>query len=310
MYGGHIFGAGRGATILDASDNGNVIRTNGMSYSHIETMELRSRAPGGGSGGAGIRLDLNWDNTNPAGTVGLQNNTFTDMLMTCGGTGVRIANNGYGGSGNIFMACFISEAKTGTGITTLGAQAIGNSIIGGNVSACHVGLSAVQGGFSVIQGWSIQNFHTAAAIDISLGVNSVGPTVISGCRTETAHFLVAAGAGPVTVSGCASRGTDNGPLEFAEIHCPAIIESCSVVAGKILAREGARLKVQNCWFERGSDWLDAPAASLWYTPANPYSANIEIENVVEGNPIASNILKQRKFTTNGTTLTTQNYTVA
>jgi hypothetical protein len=61
----------------------------------------------------------------------------------------------------------------------------------------------------------------------------------------------------------------------------------------------------------GARWVvSTVAASLWYTPANPYSANIETENVVEGNPIASNILKQRKFTTNGTTLTTQNYTVA
>jgi hypothetical protein len=62
------------------------------------------------------------------------------------------------------------------------------------------------------------------------------------------------------------------------------------------------------------DWLLKNVGSWWYTPNNSIPLSIEVENVesflAAGGALGAIIGKQRIFTTNGTTVTTQNYTVA
>jgi hypothetical protein len=62
------------------------------------------------------------------------------------------------------------------------------------------------------------------------------------------------------------------------------------------------------------DWLLKNVGTWWYIPNNPEPLSIEIENVesflAAGGALGTIIGKQRIFTTNGSVVTTQNYTVA
>jgi pectate lyase-like protein len=291
VKGARIVGSGRMTTRL-AGQGGAVIVANGLVNSHIEGFLL--------DGNGGVCLDLDW---NGNGSVGLDGNTFVDMVYGGGSVGVRIGNSGNGGSNNVFLNNFAGGCTTG--LSTTGDQALNNSYIGGNMQSCTTGILVTRGsvssvmgtGFQQSSGWDIQTATTAAAAPISL----------IGCRSESHQHAYFTNNVVASVSGVTH-------LEFADSVLVqaqggvVLIEGCSTY-GTVKIRDGARVTIQNCFFQPLA-WIDAPANLLWYTPTNPISANIELEDVrYDWLGSQAHIFKERWFTTDGSTLTKQKYTL-
>jgi hypothetical protein len=289
VQGARIVGSGRMTTRL-AGRGGAVIVTNGLVNSHIEGFLL--------DGNGGVCLDLDW---NGKGSVGLDGNTFVDMCYGTGSVGVRIGNSGHGGSNNVFLNNCAGGCTTG--LSTTGDQALNNSYVGGNMQSCTTGILVTRGsvslvmgtGFQVMSNWDIQTAPTAAAASMS----------ILGCRSESHQHAYFTDNIIASVSG----GTH---LEYADaVFVQAqggivLIEGCNTY-GMVKIRNGARATIQNCFFQPLA-WIDAPANLLWYTPNNPISANIELENIrYDWLGAQAHIFKERWFTTNGSTLTKQSY---
>jgi hypothetical protein len=291
VQGARIVGSGRMTTRL-AGGGGAVIVTNGLVKSHIEGFLL--------DGNGGVCLDLDW---NGNGSVGLDGNTFVDMFYGTGSVGVRIGNSGHGGSNNVFLNNFAGGCTTG--LSTTGDQALNNSYIGGNMQSCTTGILVTRGsvssvmgtGFQLSSGWDIQTATTAAAAPISL----------IGCRSESHQHAYFTNNVVASVSGVTHLENADSALVQAQGGV-VLIEGCNTY-GTVKIRDGARVTIQNCFFQPLA-WIDAPANLLWYTPTNPISANIELEDVrYDWLGAQAHIFKERWFTTDGSTLTKQKYTL-
>jgi Pectate lyase superfamily protein len=292
VKGARIVGSGRMTTRL-AGRGGAVIVTNGLVNSHIEGFLL--------DGNGGVCLDLDWDGN---GSVGLDGNTFVDMFYGTGSVGVRIGNSGHGGSNNVFLNNFAGGCTTG--LATTGDQAINQSYIGGNMQGCTTGILVTRGSVSSVMGtgfqqgsssWDIQTATTAAAAPIS----------VIGCRSESHQHAYFTNNVVASVSGVSH--TENATSVLVQAQGGVVlIEGCNTY-GTVAIRDGARVTIQNCFFVPLA-WIDAPANLLWYTPTNPIGANIELEDVrYDWNGSKAHIFKERWFTTNGSTLTKQSYTL-
>jgi hypothetical protein len=292
VQGARIVGSGRMTTRL-AGGGGAVIVTNGLVNSHIEGFLL--------DGNGGVCLDLDW---NGNGSVGLDGNTFVDMFYGTGSVGVRIGNSGHGGSNNVFLNNFAGGCTTG--LSTTGDQALNNSYIGGNMQSCTTGILVTRGSVSSVMGtgfqngsssWDIQTATTAAAAPISL----------IGCRSESHQHAYFTNNVVASVSGVTHLENADSALVQAQGGV-VLIEGCNTY-GTVKIRDGARVTIQNCFFQPLA-WIDAPANLLWYTPTNPISANIELEDVrYDWLGAQAHIFKERWFTTDGSTLTKQKYTL-
>jgi Pectate lyase superfamily protein len=291
VQGARIVGSGRMTTRL-AAQGGAVIVTNGLVKSHMEGFRL--------DGNGGICLDLDW---NGNGSVGLDGNTFVDMVYGGGSVGVRIGNSGNGGSNNVFINNFAGGCTTG--LSTTGDQALNNSYIGGNMQSCTTGILVTRGsvssvmgtGFQLSSGWDIQTATTAAAAPISL----------IGCRSESHQHAYFTNNVVASVSGVTHLENATSVLVQAQGGV-VLIEGCNTY-GTVKIRDGARVTIQNCFFQPLA-WIDAPANLLWHTPTNPISANIELEDVrYDWLGSQAHIFKERWFTTDGSTLTKQTYTL-
>ena len=138
VRGGHIFGAGRFATTVNNVAGTSVFRTNGFEYSRIEMMQLSA------AGKNADVLDLDW--TNGGGTA-LQSNTFADMFFDGGAIGVNIGKSNMG-SENLFLNCFFGPCAT-AGIRTSNFNALQNTLVGGNIQSCPIGVWVRMGSCSV-----------------------------------------------------------------------------------------------------------------------------------------------------------------
>jgi len=174
------------------------------------------------------------------------------------------------------------------------------------MQGCTTGILVTRGSVSSVMGtgfqqgsssWDIQTATTAAAAPISL----------IGCRSESHQHAYFTNNVVASVSGVTHLENADSALVQAQGGV-VLIEGCNTY-GTVKIRDGARVTIQNCFFQPLA-WIDAPANLLWYTPTNPISANIELEDVrYDWNGSKAHIFKERWFTTNGSTLTKQSYTL-
>jgi hypothetical protein len=246
LHGGRIIGAGRFVTQITNVAGGPVFVTNGCGYSHFEGMYLEA------SGKSATVFDLNWDGT--AGGAALQSNTFVDMLFNGGGIGVDIGAGSYMGSENLFVNCYWIAQATAA-LKTSNFNALQNTVIGGNIQNCNIGIWVQRGSVPVVES---VGFQQSRDWDIRVD-NSANDTLsVIGCRTESSNFVRVYNGVHAYLLGCSQ--TEAGPAGYflRPAGCPVTVERCISLRGKIALSSEARLTVRGCSFGQ-SEWLDYSA---------------------------------------------------
>jgi len=187
VVGGHIFGAGPGATQISGAGSA-VLAINGAANLIVERMTLNC----GNTAAGHIAIDLDWNNA--AGGDGLHNNVFRDLLISNCNIGIRIANAGFGGTGNLFEAVTISNMVTG--IVAVGASAFNNTVIGGGGNTFTAQLYWSSGGQLHIYEPSI-GASTGTVYGVRVDANV--PVCVIGGRIESCNNFLKISTGLVTV---------------------------------------------------------------------------------------------------------------
>lgn len=205
VRGAHIFGAGRFATQISGPANLPAIVTNGFEYSCFEDMTISTS-------GTGSCFELDWDNTGP---TALQSNTFNRVFFGGGEYGLSIGKTGHMGSETTLSNCFFAS-HTVAGLATRNYNALQQTMIGGNIQSCAIGILVWSGSVPIIQGVGFQNF---GGRDILVN-NTVGDSMtVSGCRSESSNFIKLHNGASATVSSCTHLTNGNHPAgEFANIE--------------------------------------------------------------------------------------------
>jgi hypothetical protein len=237
VRGGHIFGAGRFATTLKNAAGTSAFRTNGFEYSRLEMMRLSS------AGKTAEVLDLDW--TDSGGTA-LQSNTFADMFFDGGAIGVNIGKSGYMGSENLFLNCFFSSCAV-AGLRTSNFNALQNTLIGGNVQSCPIGVWVSRGSCSIYN----TGFQISKEFDIVVDNSANDTMIISGIRSESQNFIRLRNGISAQIVGCSHLNSADGI--FSDLAGSAVIESCVSWHGMI--KGNGTIKTSNSCFGR-SDWVD------------------------------------------------------
>lgn len=242
LQGCRIIGSGRFTTQIVNESAGPVLRTNGCSYSHFEGMYLRA------SDKESAVFDLNFDGT--PGAAALQSNTFFDMFFDSGAYGVDIGAGGYMGSENIFINCFWYRSAT-AGLKISNFNACQNTVVGGNIQACNMGIWVQRGSVTVIES---VGFQVQKEWDIRVD-NSANDTMnVIGCRTESPNFIQLKNYVHAVVLGCTQAAPSDRGTFLQPAGCPATVERCVSINGQINLEAEARLTVRGCSFGR-KDWL-------------------------------------------------------
>jgi Pectate lyase superfamily protein len=261
LHGARIIGSGRFVTKIVNAAGGSVFATNGCGYSHFEGMYLQTSDKGSPV------FDLNWDGT-PGGPA-LQSNSFIDMLFDGGATGVDIGAGGFMGSENIFINCFWIHSVV-AGLKTSNFNALQNTVVGGNLQGCNMGVWVSRGSVSVIQS---VGFQESKQWDIRVD-NSADDTInVIGCRTESSNFVQVENFVHTCLLGCTQIEAGPAGYFLRPGGCPTTVERCVSVNGQISLSAEARLTVRGASFGR-KDWLN-------YSPLDA-DQSIEIEDVQYG----------------------------
>jgi len=261
LHGARIIGAGRFVTKIINVAGGPVFATNGCGYSHFEGMYLKA------SDKSAPVFDLNWDGT-PGGPA-LQSNSFIDMLFDGGAVGIDIGAGDYMGSENIFINCFWIYSAV-AGLKTSNFNALQNTVVGGNLQSCNIGIWVSRGSVCVIES---VGFQLSKQWDIQVD-NSANDTInVIGCRTESSNFVRVENGVHTYILGCTQFEAGPAGYFLRPGGCPTTVDRCVSVKGQISLSQWARLTVRGSSFAR-KDWLD-------YSPLNA-DQSIEIEDVQYG----------------------------
>jgi hypothetical protein len=261
LHGARIIGSGRFVTKIINAGGGSVFATNGCGYSHFEGMYLQAADK------SSPVFDLNWDGT-PGGPA-LQSNSFIDMFFDGGATGVDIGAGGHMGSENIFINCYwISSAIAG--LKTSNFNALQNTVVGGNLQGCNMGIWVSRGSVCVIES---VGFQQSKQWDIRVD-NSANDTInIIGCRTESSNFIQVENFVHTYILGCTQTEAGAAGYFLRPGGCPTTVERCLSLNGQVSLSGYARLTVRGSSFGR-RDWLV-------YSPLNA-DQSIELEDVQYG----------------------------
>lgn len=261
LHGCRIIGSGRFTTQIVNETGGPVFATNGCGYSHFEGIYLRS------SDKNSAVFDLNWDGT--SGGAALQSNSFVDMFFDGGACGIDIGAGGFMGSENIFVNCFWYRCAT-AGLKTSNFNACQNTIVGGNIQACNMGVWVSRGSVTMIES---VGFQLQEEWDIRVD-NSANDTInVIGCRTESPKFMQVKNYVHAMLLGCTQAAPTSTGYFLQPAGCPTTVERCVSLNGQIALQADARLTVRGSSFGR-TDWLS-------YGPLFPNQA-IELEDVQFG----------------------------
>jgi hypothetical protein len=238
VRGGHIFGAGRHTTTVKNVAGTSVFRTNGFEFSRIEMIRLS--APGK----VADVLDLDWTHT---GGTALQSNTFAEMYFDSGAIGVNIGKSDYMGSENLFLNCFFSSCAV-AGVKTSNFNALQNTLFGGNIQSCPVGVWVDRGCCSVYS----TGFQICKTFDIVVNNSANDTMVVSGVRSESLNFIQLRNGITAQIVGCSHLNSADGI--FADIgNSQANIDSCVSLRG--IVKGDGMVRTSNSSFGR-TDWID------------------------------------------------------
>ena len=295
LHGGRIIGAGRFVTQIEqATPGASVFVTNGCGYARFEAMRLTAAA-------GGKSFDLDWDGS--AGGPALQSNTFADMFFDGGSIGIEIGHSGFMGSENLFLNCFWLSCST-AGLLTSNANALQQTIIGGDFQNCGIAIFIGTGSVPRISG---VGFQLSTQSDVYTGASQANAMAISGCRSESPNCINNAGGQALSVDACSHTATGNGYF-LTQVGGQCSIRSCISTLGVFIPKFWGQMKIECSQFNR-DDWLQLDATHLWWIPNNNITFCLELENLRVGSG-PSEIRKQRLFTPDGQTITTLNYQAA
>ena len=226
------------SNIENSTNNGSVITTNGLSYSHIETLNFTCH-------GACVDFDLDWDGGGTS--AGLQEDTFIDNLFqgdgyASGSIGVRIGHTGFMGSENTFLGNQFTGL--GIGLTTQNANALQQTILGGNFQSNNIAIFIPGGSVPIVHG---VGFQESVVEDIDLGTFTALDTMdVKGIRTESTNFILDEGSHSVNVTASSQTSLSNGfffkSTTFGRYHitdCETALGQLSFAGGDIVV-EGYR----------------------------------------------------------------------
>ena len=222
VRGAHIYGGGRFTTTIQNTNNGSVFVTNGCEYSRFERLNLAAS-------GTGVCFDLDWNNT---GSTALQSNTFSDIFFQYGAYGLRIGQTGYMGSETLIMNCYFI-AHSVAGIATRNYNALQQTVIGGNIAQCAIGIWVFSGSVPTIHG---VGFQGQTDTDIAVDNSASDVYSINGCRTESMNFGRFHSGPGVHMSGCTQTNSSAGIFAFIEAGTPGslMVDGCHSVNGTII----------------------------------------------------------------------------
>lgn len=245
LIGGKIIGQGRFATVVRQNTSGeSCFVTNGASYSYFGDMDLETDG--------GICFDLNYDGSGTNGCA-LQSNTCVNMFFGAGyvssatSIGVRIGNDGFMGSENIFLSCFWIGCRYG--LTTLNFNALQNTIVAGNMQSCEWGVFCGSGSVTLIDSVGFQDIDNW---DIEASASAYDTIVVNACRTESANFIKPGSQGAV-ITGCTQAGPGTSGYFVDASNSIVKMAGCQVsgggdgsVGGKVRMNGGG--SIESCYF--------------------------------------------------------------
>ena len=231
VVGGHIFGAGRGCTMVQftgtvagGGTRTSAIKINGAVDLCMERIAFAMYDP---SKSNSYALDLDWDGT--TGGAGLHHNLFQHCTFSATGTGaVIIGASVHEGYNNMFLHCGVGGGigAVNYGFTISGAQALDTLIIGGGGYSDLAFCWCPSGGGSVhAQGMSMPGGNTAPHVDYLM--ESGNTMTLTGIRTEAVKLLKQQ-SGIVIIHGFVNAGGVNiievnggkCMIEGAQMHYP------------------------------------------------------------------------------------------
>jgi len=224
------------------------------------------------------------------------------MFFDGGSIGVEIGHSGFMGSENLFLNCFWLSCST-AGLLTSNANALQQTVIGGNFQNCNRGVFAGSGSVPIVHG---VGFQLSGDCDIYTGQSSGNAMSVVGCRSESANFINNAGGQALTVDGCSHIGSADSYF-ISQTGDQLAIRGCLSTRGLYIPKFWGQHKIEASQFNR-DDWLQLDPTHLWWIPNNNVTFCLELENLRVGSG-PSEIRKQRILTPDGQTLTTNNYTV-
>lgn len=236
IVGGLMYGNGRTSELRAGSSNTSVFYTNGCINTHFRDLGFN-----GNVGGTSFQLD--WDNT---GVASLYNNTFTNCAFGSGTNtdyGLKIGAGLVMGDTTVLVDCTAIHCAV-AGVYLGNQNALHGAMYGGNISQCTIGIYVPGGAWPVISGVGFQTDDSPTSTSgkdiVITGVGGSDGYHISGCRSESRHFLYEAHAGSgVTIEGCVhSNRSSQGRFAWIEATPGAgqgslVINNCGALGGTI-----------------------------------------------------------------------------
>lgn len=284
-----IQGAGRHTTTIEnVTSGGTVLRTNGLSYSQMNGISLKTN-------GAGIALDLDWDGG--GNSAGLQSDKFSDMFFvgdgTIGSYGTRIGHSAFMGSEMLFENSY--WILLSTCLTTENANALQVTVVGGNFQGCGIGIYVPSGSVPVISG---VGFQLSSDFDIDLGAFSATDNcLIEGIRTESANFVRNQSGKAVTITTSSHTSpTGGGYFYYGSSGGPATLTGNQSLTGSVHVASGFTV-IENSIFTR-VDWISytnpllISVRGVWsdFAGARPAIFNERIAVDSHGSTFTSNVV--------------------
>jgi hypothetical protein len=231
LVGGIVMGAGRYATMLQDTSGNGIFVTNACSKSVFAHMTLT------GISTSPILFNLDWDGGTAAGVNSnnaLQSNIFMNMAFDTGLIGLSLGTTGYMGSETTIIGCSIANFTT-DGIAVQNFNALQNTVIGGNIARCGIGVHVYYGsacvyntGFQQQVNWDFQQDNAAHTACILSGIRTESTNfcrintgslavkiVACSAVTATSGFFVYANADTISIDSCYSN---NGQIQFHTVN--------------------------------------------------------------------------------------------
>jgi hypothetical protein len=224
------------------------------------------------------------------------------MFFDGGSIGIEIGHSGFMGSENLFLNCFWLSCST-AGLLTSNANALQQTVIGGNFQTCGTGIFVGTGSVPIVHG---AGFQQSSQSDIYIGSLQNNAMAVAGCRSESTNFVNNAAGQALSIESCSHTGLADGYF-LTQVGGQCSVRSCISTRGAFVPKFWGQMKIECSQFNR-DDWLQADPTHLWWIPNNTSSFCLELENLRVGSS-ASEIRKQRITTPDGQTLATSNYSV-
>lgn len=311
---GHLFGDGRMATWIANPYGTHVFDSDGLENTVFERMRVDAT-------GAGACFNV--DVPTKSAIMSIKNNSWYDVMTVAGTHGLRIGASDIGGENMVLSNCYLQQ-HTVAAVELISTQAIGGTMIGGNLASSVIGILNSGGCWGAVIGTCFIN-HDVQAVDptnradVKNLCDSKNVMYIANVRTESSNVVYNDSGINMVLTGINhAKNINRGYLYRGSGGC-IYISGCMHM-GKVKPLGGTRLCMQACNPYKQSvshDWIEM-VPSQWNTGVANGGTDpqlvLELENILEGmgdDAITdAEIKKERRFTNNGTDVITNTYSTA